>query len=47
MEVNPNPAWSKEAKLAKMAAFAGMTYPELLATIVDEAWMRVKERTNG
>lgn len=46
MEVNPNPAWSKEAKLAKMAAFGGVTYAELLATIVDEAWARVENRTD-
>lgn len=40
MEVNPNPAWSCEAKLAKMAGFEGMDYPTLLATIIDAAWAR-------
>lgn len=41
MEVNPNPAWSCEAKLAKMAGFGGMAYAELLSTLVEEAWARV------
>ncbi len=41
LEVNPNPAWSKEAKLAKMAAFDGIDYPELLRLILASAEARV------
>lgn len=41
MEVNPNPAWSCEAKLAKMARFKGWEYPQLLERLVDIAWARV------
>jgi D-alanine-D-alanine ligase len=37
MEVNTNPAWAYDAKLALMAGFAGMTYPELLQRIVNAA----------
>lgn len=40
LEVNPNPAWSCEAKLARMAAFEGLAYPELLQTLIDAAWTR-------
>ena len=40
MEVNPNPAWSREAKLALMARFEGLAYPQLLETIVEAAWAR-------
>ena len=40
MEVNPNPAWSIDAKLAIMAGFAGWTYPELLRNILDTSIRR-------
>lgn len=40
MEVNPNPAWSSAAKLARMAGFAGMDYPQMLGAIVDAARAR-------
>lgn len=40
MEVNPNPAWSCEAKLARMAGFAELSYSRLLEMIVDAAWVR-------
>lgn len=40
LEVNPNPAWSKEAKLAKMAGFDGVAYPELLRLILATAEAR-------
>lgn len=40
MEINPNPAWSREAKLALMARFEGLTYPQLLERLVDTAWAR-------
>ena len=40
MEVNPNPAWDPEAKLAIMAGFAGKSYPDLLALLLDTAYAR-------
>ncbi len=40
MEVNPNPAWSSAAKLALMASFAGISYPELLGLILEAAQAR-------
>ncbi len=40
MEVNPNPAWDPEAKLAIMAGFAGQSYPDLLALILETARSR-------
>ena len=42
MEVNPNPAWGFDAKLALMAGFAGWSYAELLETLVATAWARVR-----
>jgi D-alanine-D-alanine ligase len=42
MEVNPNPAWGYDAKLAVMAGFAGWSYAELLETLVATAWARVR-----
>ncbi len=42
MEVNPNPAWGYDAKLAIMAGFAGWTYAELLENLVATAWARVR-----
>ena len=41
LEVNPNPAWGFDAKLALMAGFAGWSYAELLETLVLSAWARV------
>jgi D-alanine-D-alanine ligase len=41
MEVNPNPAWSPEAKLALMAGFGGVAYPQLLERIVRVALARL------
>lgn len=41
MEVNPNPAWAWDAKLAIMAGFAGWSYAELLERLVQTAWARV------
>ncbi len=43
MEVNPNPAWSCEAKLALMGRFGGIEYPQLLERIIDIAWARESE----
>ena len=40
MEVNPNPAWGYDAKLAMMAGLAGMTYPALLERIIRAALAR-------
>lgn len=42
MEVNPNPAWGYDAKLAIMAELAGWRYTELLERLVATAWARVK-----
>jgi D-alanine-D-alanine ligase len=41
MEVNPNPAWAYDAKLAVMAGFAGWSYADMLETLVATAWTRV------
>ncbi len=41
MEVNPNPAWDCEAKLAVMAGFAGMSYSELLELLLKTALGRL------
>lgn len=40
LEVNPNPAWSYDGKLAMMAGFAGMRYGEMLTRIIDVARRR-------
>jgi D-alanine-D-alanine ligase len=40
MEVNPNPAWAYDGKLAFMAGFAGIDYPGMLEMIVDAALRR-------
>ncbi len=37
LEVNPNPGWCWDGHLAKMAAFTGMTYAEMLAAILRAA----------
>ena len=41
MEVNPNPAWANDGKLAFMAGFAGIAYPEMLRMILDAARVRL------
>ena len=41
MEVNPNPAWAYDGKLAFMAGFAGIDYPGMLEMIVDAALRRI------
>jgi len=41
MEVNPNPAWAWDGKLAMMASFAGLSYAEMLGRIIDTALARV------
>ncbi|MDX1569602.1 MAG: hypothetical protein R3200_03890 [Xanthomonadales bacterium] len=42
MEVNPNPAWGWDAKMALMADVAGWTYQQLLERLVATAWARVR-----
>jgi D-alanine-D-alanine ligase len=41
MEVNPNPAWANDAKLAIMAGFAGIEYRDMLNLILEAAITRV------
>ena len=41
MEVNPNPAWGNDAKLAIMASLAGWSYATTLEQLVATAWARI------
>lgn len=41
LEVNPNPAWCWDGKLALMTGFAGRPYSDLLARILEAAQRRV------
>jgi D-alanine-D-alanine ligase len=41
MEVNPNPAWANDGKLAFMASFAGIAYRDLLRMILEAALARL------
>jgi D-alanine-D-alanine ligase len=41
MEVNPNPAWANDGKLALMAGFAGVSYRDHLRRIPDAAFARI------
>jgi len=41
MEVNPNPAWAYDGKLALMAELGGRGYPEFLQTLIGAALRRV------
>jgi D-alanine-D-alanine ligase len=41
MEVNPNPAWAYDGKLAFMAGFAGIEYKDLLHRILQSAITRL------
>lgn len=43
LEINPNPGWCWDGKLAMMAALAGWSYPELLRQILLAAHLRVGE----
>jgi D-alanine-D-alanine ligase len=48
MEVNPNPAWGFDGKLALMAGFAGRTYAQALERLIETALRRIdRERTGG
>ena len=40
LECNPNPAWSNDGKLAYMAGFAGIAYPDMLRMILEAAQTR-------
>jgi D-alanine-D-alanine ligase len=42
MEVNPNPAWGYDGKLALMAGAAGWSYAAMLQKLVATAWARVR-----
>lgn len=42
MEVNPNPAWANDGKLAFMAGFAGIEYRDMLRMILEAAIARVR-----
>ena len=42
LEVNPNPAWANDGKLAFMAGFAGIAYPDMLNMILDAALRRIR-----
>lgn len=42
MEANPNPAWANDGKLAFMAGFAGIAYPDMLRMILEAATARVR-----
>lgn len=41
LEVNPNPGWCWDGHLAKMAAIAGMSYPQMLEAILKAAEARI------
>ena len=41
LEVNPNPGWCWDGYLAKMAAFSGMSYPQMLEAIIRAAEERL------
>ena len=47
MEVNPNPAWAYDAKLAVMASFVGWSYAEMLERLVATAWARITRDSGG
>lgn len=40
LECNPNPAWANDGKLAYMASFAGIEYPDMLHRILRAAQVR-------
>ncbi len=41
LEVNPNPGWCWDGHLAKMAGIAGISYPKMLALILEAAQKRL------
>jgi D-alanine-D-alanine ligase len=44
MEINPNPAWASDGKLAFMAGFAGIAYARMLEMVIDAAIARLGAR---
>jgi D-alanine-D-alanine ligase len=42
LEVNPNPAWANDGKLAFMAGFADVAYPDMLKMILEAALARTQ-----
>jgi D-alanine-D-alanine ligase len=44
LEVNPNPALHPDAGFAKAARYAGYTYSEMAAALVQKAWQRHAQR---
>jgi D-alanine-D-alanine ligase len=42
LEVNPNPGWCWDGHLAKMAKYAGLSYPEMLKAILHAAEERLE-----
>jgi D-alanine-D-alanine ligase len=47
MEVNPNPAWDPDAKLAAMARFGGKAYPQVFEMILEAAQTRLGGRSDS
>jgi len=47
LEVNPNPGWCWDGHLAKMVAFAGMSYTEMLENILKSAAARMAHLQEG
>jgi D-alanine-D-alanine ligase len=43
MEINPNPAWANDGKLAFMAGFAGIEYRDMLRLFLEAAIARVQQ----
>jgi D-alanine-D-alanine ligase len=44
MEINPNPAWASDGKLAFMAGFASIAYAHMLEMVIDAAIARLGAR---
>ncbi len=42
LEINPNPGWCWDGHLAKMAALADISYPQMLNNILKAAEERIK-----
>jgi len=41
LEINPNPAWANDGKLAFMANFAGIAYADMLCLVLEAAQSRI------
>lgn len=42
LEANPNPGWSWDSHLVEAAAFSGLSYPDVLAAILETAYQRMR-----